>query len=74
MRNSQRAIEKCGLKYTGEWNILCGILGREEELNNHRRQVTHEGNLAGGDEIRGLDLNRQPNHKEWLWLKSDTCG
>ena len=30
----------CGLKYTGELNILCGILGREEELNNDRRRVT----------------------------------
>ena len=38
--NLQRATEMCGLKYTGEWNILRGILGREEELNNHGRRVT----------------------------------
>ena len=49
----------CGLKYTGELNILCRILGHKEELNNHGRRVTHEGNSAvtGGDEIRGLDLH-----------------
>ena len=72
MTNSQRATEMCGLKYTREWNNLRGILGREEELNNHGRRVTHEGNSAitGGDEIRGLDLHRQPNHKERLWLRS----
>ena len=46
MTNSQRATEMCRHKYTGELNILCGILGREEELNNHGRQVTHEANSA----------------------------
>ena len=57
----------CGLKYTGELNILCGILRREEDLNNHGRRVTR-GKFGGnrGDEICGMDLHRQPNHKEWL--------
>ena len=65
----------CGLKYAGELNILCRILGRERELNNHRRRITHEGNTAitRGDAIRGLDLHKQPKHKERLRLRSDKC-
>ena len=74
MTNLQRATEMCGLLSKKLIN-LCGILGREEELNNHGRRVTHEGNPAimGGDEIHGLDLHRQPNHKEWLRLRSAKC-
>ena len=75
MTNSQRAIEMCRLKYTGELNILCWILGHEEELNNYRRLITHEGNstITRGDKIRGLDLHRQPKHKERLRLRSAKC-
>ena len=53
-------------KYTEEKNILCGILGSEKGLNDHRRRITHEGNstITRGDAIRGLDLHRQPKHKE----------
>ena len=40
--NLQRVTDMCGLKYTGELTIRCGILGREEELNNHGRRVTRE--------------------------------
>ena len=44
-------------KYTGEWTLYAGILGREEELNNYVRWETHEGNtvITGIDEIRGLE-------------------
>ena len=31
-------------KYTGEWTLYAGILGREEELNNYERWITNEGN------------------------------
>ena len=49
-------------KYTGECNVLCGILGRAEELNNYGRWETHEGNAAitGVDEIRGLESHTSP--------------
>ena len=30
-------------KYSGEWTFNVGILGREEELNNYGRWITHEG-------------------------------
>ena len=51
-----------GYKYTGECHALCGILGREEELNNYERWVTHKGNatLTGVDEIRGLESHTSP--------------
>ena len=42
-------------KYTGELNAVCGILGREEELNNYGRWETHEGNAA----ITGVDERQQ---------------
>ena len=62
MTNSQRSTNKCGLKYTGEGNALCRILGREEELNNYGRWVTHEGNatITGVDEIHGLESHTSP--------------
>ena len=49
-------------KYTRERETLCGILGCEEELNNHRRWVTHEGNAAitGNDEICELESHTSP--------------
>ena len=49
-------------KYTGECNVLCGILGHEEELNNYVRWETDEGNTAitRVDEIRGLESQTSP--------------
>ena len=49
-------------KYTGEWTLYAGILGREEELNNYVRWETHEGItvIMGVDEIRGLESRTLP--------------
>ena len=49
-------------KYTEEWTLYVGILGREEELNNYVRWETHEGNMVimGVDEIRGLESRTLP--------------
>ena len=53
-------------KYTGELNALCWILGREEELNNHWRLVTHEENapITGVDEIRRLESQTSPIQRQ----------
>ena len=53
----KESLTSVDYKYTGKLNALCGILGREEELNNQGGWVTHEGNAAktGVDEVRGLE-------------------
>ena len=61
--NLQGATEMCGLKYTGECNNLCGILGHDEELNNHGRRVTHEGNLA----VTGVT-----KYADWIYIDNLT--
>ena len=63
MTHSQRATEMCGLKYTGELNILCGILGREKELNNHGRRVTDERNSA---------ITGGTKYADWIYIDNLT--
>ena len=36
-------VHSVDYKYTGEWMLYAGILGREEELNNYGRWITREG-------------------------------
>ena len=66
--NSQGATERCRLNTPGNKTFYVGFWEVRMDLNNHRRRITHVGNstITRGDAIHGLDLHRQPKHKDQL--------